>query len=441
MKAKADGVSGDAASIWNDRYSKKELACTQRSISSDPIDYTQHKYLYDISTAKRITGMEDGDPLLYIAQRFLVPPAKRMLTVGCGLAFAEEMLVKGGFVEHVVAFESSSIAIENAKQRIAEAGLIEHFEFRCEDVVQAGLANEEFDLVFVQAAIHHFYNIEEMFALFYEVIKPGGLLMYDEYVGPDHHVYEEHVMEILNEVNDCLRPLYRKDVLRNEVRQEVPRATLEWTLDMDPSEGVHASRILPLTYKYFDVVDRRDYGGTLMRPFFVGILPNFDFEDDKDKSVANLLMKIEEMLLRYGVLPSYHTRVVGVRRDFPIELEPKELERINYSNWSGFDKYGALSVVENNHEFLPADHSDANWSSGIATYGDAAFFMPALRKAIEAIEIGTQIQFANGAIREVLSISIENGSLVVKISGEPLNPKETGFPNRFIVLRQEKAVK
>lgn len=176
-----------------------------------------------------------------------------MLAVGSGLAFAEEWLAKNGYVEHIVAFESSSVAVDSARERIATLGLQDHIEMRCGDVLSAGLQKSEFDAVFVQAAIHHFYNIEEMFAFFHYVLKPDGLILYDEYIGPDHHMYEPEVMDLMDEVNECLAPSYRWDVLRQTTRDEVPRATLEYMLDMDPSEGVHSTQILPLTYKYFDV--------------------------------------------------------------------------------------------------------------------------------------------------------------------------------------------
>ena len=121
-------------------------------------------------------------------------------------------------------------------------------------------------------------------------------------------------------------------------REEVPRGTLEWMTEMDPSEGVHASMIVPLTYKYFYVEYRGDFGGTFMRPFFVGILPNFDFRDAKDQTVARLIVLVEELLTRYGVIPNYHTRVVARRREEPRTIAPEDLRRINYADWPGLPK-------------------------------------------------------------------------------------------------------
>ncbi len=307
-------------------------------MQGDPIDYTQHPFLYQHAIAKRLTGVLDGNPLDVIASRFLRPPAQRALALGSGMAYVEEWLVKCGYVEHVDIYETSAVAVDAVRERIAQAGLQSQIDVQSEDVITAGLDDGTFDVVFVQAAIHHFFNIEEMFALMHRVLRPGGLLIYDEYIGPDHHLYEPEVMALMDELNTCLAAHYRWDMLRNETREAVPRATLEWMMQMDPSEGVHAFMILPLTYKWFNVEYRGDYGGTFMRPFFVGFLPNFDFTDEKDQTIARLIVMIEDLLARYGVIPHYHTRIVARRRDYPLDdLSETQSRRINYSNWNGLD--------------------------------------------------------------------------------------------------------
>jgi SAM-dependent methyltransferase len=329
---KAEGVDSD--SIWDKRYKEGKMACTKKVIEKDPIDYTQHSLLYRHAIAKRLTGSLDGNPLEKIAKLFMIPPLRKMLSVGSGMAYAEEWLVKQGFVQHILAYESSHVAVDATRARLLAAGLEDKIEIRCKDVRKDDVTAGSFDAVFVQAAIHHFYEIEEMFQLFHHALNPDGLLIYDEYVGPDHHLYEPLVMEISDEINDCLSDDLRWDALRRETRSCVPRATLDWMLNMDPSEGVHSSRILPLTYKYFHVVYRGDYGGTIMRPFWVGILPNFDFSEDKDSTIARLIVLIEDLLTRYGVIPHYHTRIVGRRRSIPRkDLTQAEENQTNYNNW------------------------------------------------------------------------------------------------------------
>ena len=326
----------DATAIWDQRYEGNEHVGTRPVIEGDPIDYTQHAFLYGHAIARPQTGALDGYNLDRVGRQFLTPPPAQMLALGSGMAFTEEHLLQRGYAQHILAYEMSRSAVERARQRFAAAGFADRIELRSTDVLEDDLPSGAFDAVFVQAAIHHFDRIEEMFALMHRVLRPGGLLIYDEYIGPDHHLYHAEAMAIMDEINACLAPGYRWDHLAKQTREMTPRPSLEWMLGHDPSEGVHASRILPLTYQWFDVLDRADYGGTIMRPFFTGILPNFDWNDPKDQTVARLVVLVEQLLTRHGILPHYHTSVVAQRRDAPRPpLTDEEAARIAYSDWRG----------------------------------------------------------------------------------------------------------
>jgi len=323
------------AKTWNERYSSGENSCSSDNLKGkDPVEYTQHSFLYKHAIAKRLTGSLEGNPFDIIAEKYFRPKKNRMLAIGCGLASPEELFIKRDLVEEVLGFEMSSVAVNAANLRFANLGIDHRIKLVAGDVRDAALADESFDVVHVQAAIHHFFEIEDMFKLMYRVLKKDGILIYDEYIGPDHHIFEPDVLSIGDEVHDALSDRYRFDSQLKSVRTKVPRPNLEWMLNFDASEGVHASQILPLTYKYFDVTYRGDYGGALMRSMLPGILLNFDFDDEKDQTISRLIILIEDMLTRYGVLPNYHTRVVAEKRFIPLDDRDINAERINYANWN-----------------------------------------------------------------------------------------------------------
>jgi ubiquinone/menaquinone biosynthesis C-methylase UbiE len=325
-----------AKDTWNERYEKGQSAVTEIGYVGDPIDYTSHPFLWRESNARRLTGERSGDPNMSLAERHFQPPRKRMLAIGSGLASHEEWFVKCGFVEEAIAFEQSEVAVSKAQERIAAEGLTDRLQMVCGDVREADLADQSFDVVMVQAAIHHFYEIEEMFQLMHRLLKPDGILVYDEYVGPDHLLFDQKTLDLMDGIDACLDPKYRRSVLLGgEVREGVPRPTLEQMLEMDPSEGVHASMILPLTYKYFDVIDRRDYGGTFLRPFFTGILQNFNFDDPSDQTIGRLIVHLEDVFLAHGLIQHAHSIVVATPRAQVRELTASDVDRIAYDDWKG----------------------------------------------------------------------------------------------------------
>jgi len=329
-------TSDDATRIWDERYQGNEHVGTQPVIEGDPIDYTQHKFLYQHAVARPQTGSVEGYNLDRVGRAFLTPPPAKMLALGSGMAFTEEHLLRHDFAQHILAYEMSSTAVERARARFEAAGLTGRIEMRAADVLEDNLPSAAFDAVFVQAAIHHFDRIDEMYELMHRVLRPGGLLVFDEYVGPDLHVWEPEVVAIMEELNACLADHYRFDALTHALRQSGPKPSREWMLQHDPSEGVHASRILPLTYQWFDVLDRADYGGTMLRPFLTGILRNFDWNDPKDQTVAELIILVEQLLTHYSVLPHHQTSIVARRREKPRPpLTEAETARINYEDWPG----------------------------------------------------------------------------------------------------------
>ncbi len=331
-----DETIPNATDIWDARYEKGDHVGTKKVIEGDPIDFTQHKFLYQHSIAKPMTGSLDGWSINEIGRKFLTPAPKRVLAIGSGMAFIEEHLLAEGLAEHIVAYEMSPTACKAATERVADKPYAARLEMRSADVLGEDLPSGAFDLVFIQAAIHHFSAIEDMYRLMHRVLRPGGLLWFDEYIGPDHHIYDDQVNEVLDQINDCLASRYRWNVLEQRERTEGPKPSLEFMLQHDPSEGVHASRIMPLTYQYFDVVHRQDYGGAVLRPFFTGILPNFDWSNESDQTIGRLVILVEQLLTRNGIIPSYHSAVVGRRRDTIREtLTAEEERRINYADWRG----------------------------------------------------------------------------------------------------------
>ncbi len=282
-----------ALEFWNEKHAH-DVANQE---APDPIDYTRHWFLYNHSVSKPLTGDCAKYWLDEIGARWLRPRPERMLALGCGPAFIEEQILERDLAGTIVAYDTSEVAIASARERIAARPFKGRMDLRCANVLEAGIPDASFDAVFVEAALHHFTALDETFALMHRVLRPGGLLLFDEYVGPDLQQYPPELEALLTRINACLAPQLRRDFESGEVRETVEKCPVEIQMQRDPTEGVHASRILPLTYRWFDVVERLDYGGTIMRPLFNRILLNWDFPNDpKDQTIAQLIVLLEHEL-------------------------------------------------------------------------------------------------------------------------------------------------
>ena len=325
-----------ARAFWNEKHAYDVENQAREKAALDPVDYTRHGFLYNHSVSRPLTGDCAKYWLDEIGKRHLVPRPERMLALGCGPAFIEEQILERDLAGTIVAYETSEVAVASARERLAKTPWSDRIEIRCGDALAAGLPDASFDAVFVEAALHHFVELEQMFCLMHRVLRPGGLLLYDEYVGPDLQQYPPELEALLGRVNACLAPQLRRDFDSGEVRTSVTACPIEVQLQRDPTEGVHAAEILPLTWRFFDVVERYDYGGTIMRPLFNRILLNWDFENDpKDRSIAQLIVLLEQELLRAGAIPTHNTVVVARRRAEPRPpLSAAERARIGYADWT-----------------------------------------------------------------------------------------------------------
>ena len=328
-----------ARAFWNEKHAYDVENQAREQAALDPVDYTKHWFLYNHSVSRPLTGDCAKYWLDELGKRWFRPRPERMLSLGCGPAFIEEQILERDFAGTIVAYETSDVAVASARRRLAATPLADRLELHCGDALRAGLPDASFDVVFVEAALHHFMDLESTFRLMHRVLRPGGLLVYDEYVGPDLQQYPPELEALLGRINACLAPQLRRDFETGEVRDAVDACPIEVQMQRDPTEGVHASDILPLTHRFFDVVERLDYGGTIMRPLFNRILLNWDFPNDpKDQTIAQLIVLLEQELLRSGAIPTHNTIVVARPRPQPLgPLSPESVARIGYAGWRGPD--------------------------------------------------------------------------------------------------------
>jgi hypothetical protein len=83
---------------------------------------------------------------------------------------------------------------------------------------------------------------------------------------------------------------------------------------LDPSEAVESSRILPLLDEIFEVVEVKEYGGTILALLLNGIAHNFSAQDTVAQQWLNICFTVEDLLLEAGEIQSDFAFVVCKKR-------------------------------------------------------------------------------------------------------------------------------
>jgi SAM-dependent methyltransferase len=154
--------------------------------------------------------------------------------------------------------------------------------------------SQRYDAIFFHQSLHHVWKLERLFFDTLRVLRRNGLVYLDEYVGPSRFEWTDENLALQRAAFQTIPAALRRVA-------ELPPPIQE----DDPSEAFRSSEIVPLLHRGFDIIERRDYGGTILSVLF----PAVDFAHAPSDLVDDLI-KTEQRLLAEGA-PSFYTIIVA----------------------------------------------------------------------------------------------------------------------------------
>src|SRR5260370_12126257 len=133
---------------------------------------------------KRTTGDESLDWLSYIIAKYFQTPVERALSLGCGCGGLERHAISMGAVKAFDADDVYEGAIESARRSAKEDGLDAQINYAITDLNQLTTSPEAYDAIFASMSIHHIEALEMVFNEIRNGLKPSGLFIMNEYIGP-----------------------------------------------------------------------------------------------------------------------------------------------------------------------------------------------------------------------------------------------------------------
>jgi len=226
---------------------------------------------------------------------------ERGLSLGCGDGTLERHAVKFGICSHFDGIDISSKSIELAKKKAQEQGYSDRLHYVVSDLNFIQLEPSLYDVVYAGASIHHIFNLDQVFEEIRKSLKPDGLFIMNEFIGPTRFQWTDKQIEIINEILDILPDHLKKDT-EGRLKTTVCRPSISEMVNTDPSEAVRSKEIIPLLGNYFNIIERVDYGGTILSQLLHTIVANF--KSDEDVAVLKLIQYIENILIKENVLES-----------------------------------------------------------------------------------------------------------------------------------------
>lgn len=317
--------------------------------------------LIDQIINKRVTGVETRNWLGWFKERYLKKPADLGLSIGCGTGLLERDALDQSLCRRMEGVDIAPRALEIARE--SAVGL--PVTYRQVDLESETFPPDKYDIIFSAGALHHINRLDFCVEQLHSCLKEDGLLVLNEYVGPCRFQWEAKQLKLAFEVYGFLPRRYRFDYLVRGTVDCPRRPEICSMVVNDPSEAVRSSEMLGVLERYFERIDRRDIGGTLLNPVLSGILENFDEEDDLDRSFMSVVALLEEMLIQGGLIPSDF--VVDVYRRRPSPLGGEEAKKADRAR----------------SELISSQESAIEQSLG--KIGEVRESMEALQELIEAI--------------------------------------------------------
>jgi ubiquinone/menaquinone biosynthesis C-methylase UbiE len=241
-----------------------------------------------------------------LVERHGISKHARWLSLGCGAAGTEIAASGWNLFGSMVALDASPASLMIACSEANRLG-VTNIEFGAADLEHLALPPAAFDVVLMNMSLHHVRELRSVLSQVRHTLRPNGFFIVHEFVGPRQFQFTDLQLALVRDLLAILPERYRRDSTSGEVKSEYVRRSIEYWNVADPSEAIRSDRILPELERQFRIVERLDYGGTILHLLLENIVHNFDPADDRDRALIALLGQVEDALLRAAVIPSDFT--------------------------------------------------------------------------------------------------------------------------------------
>ncbi len=291
--------------------------------SSDPADEADENGWYWMAhpTVRArvnvlVTGRADKDAydrLVELLQLQGCPiPIERALSLGCGFGALERDLYARGMISRLDAYDLASTAIVEASRQAEVAGMT-GLQFHVADLETLRPPQRSMDVVLAHSSIHHVEHLESLYEVVRRTLRPHGLFHLNEFIGPSRFQWTDAQLALSNSFLEGLPERLRR-LPSGKPKERLTRPTIEDMIAADPTEAVRSSDLISLLDKFFEIVEIRHTGGTLLHLVLGGIAQNFDPSSREDEARLARLFDLENKAITDGMITSDFAVIVAKPR-------------------------------------------------------------------------------------------------------------------------------
>jgi len=302
VKATDEGLE-TAGKHWGERAREQVALNKPNSWAECPV--VNQEYICPL-----ISGQAHVGWLEYVARKYYPSPVPIALSLGCGGGGLERHGLQLQIAERFDGFDVSEDALQIAKEEALESGQLESINYSVANLNKLKFAEDSYDAVFASQSVHHIEALEHYMQQVGRCLKPGGYFIINEFVGPNQFQWTDiqlqHCQRLLGEIPEAYRQMIREP----GVKHSVERPTIEFMNGYDPTEAIRSADIITELEKQFEIVERRDFGGTLLHLVLDNIAGNLS-DSNEGKQILRNLFAEEQRLIASGEINSDFTLLVA----------------------------------------------------------------------------------------------------------------------------------
>jgi SAM-dependent methyltransferase len=286
-------------------------------------------------------------------------PIPEVLSLGCGTGSLERQLAQlNGFIS-CTGVDIADNSIQRASQ-LAQAVGNAHVKYEVRDINAIELQPSCYGAVWAHNSVHHFSALEHVFAQVARSLKPDGLFVLHEYIGANRFQFPLRQRQIIEACYELIPQAYRQecrpsladgevtlvnggipstrwlmgrvvDKMRDGsllpavkrrlhkvkahrqgisyIKNDVNLPTESSVIALDPSESIRSAEIMPVLKQYFDIVEFKPLGGSILQFLLSDITCNFKGENGKQ--LLEMFFAIEDAFMVTGELSSDFAYIVA----------------------------------------------------------------------------------------------------------------------------------
>jgi len=251
----------------------------------------------------------------YISRKYLADrQSLQGLSLACGTGHRELGWAALKKFDHIDAYDLSEERILFARRKAYETGYDDIVHFHVNDVYNLPVKKEYYDIVLAEQSLHHFTPLRTIMEQINSFLKPDGFFVINEFVGPTRFQWTDKQLEVTNAILSILPSRYKIRWNSQRTKEKIHRPSRLHMLLSDPSEAVESSKILPLLYDIFDIVEIKGYGGTILALLLDDIAQNFLSAERENDQVLSICFEIEDLLIKNGEIKDDYIVAIGKKR-------------------------------------------------------------------------------------------------------------------------------